>query len=90
MIMSHMIIKWILKNLAWRVNMKKGVVNLSIFQKSGDFRNCSIRFLGSNNIRKEYDYATYDHKMDFEKFCLMRQHEKGRGRFEHFPEKFMS
>ena len=73
---TYMIIKWILKNLAWRVNMKKGVVNLSIFQKSGDFRNLSIRFLGSNNIRKEYDYVTYDHKMDFEKFSLMRQHEK--------------
>ena len=44
--------------------MKKGVVNLSIFQKSGDFRNLSIRFLGSNNIRKEYDYVTYDAPID--------------------------
>ena len=76
MIMSHMIIKWILKNLAWRVNMKKGVVDLSIFQKSEDFRNLSIRFLGSKNIRKEYDYVTYDHQMDFEKLSSVRQHEK--------------
>ena len=65
---------------------KNSVVDLSTFWKSEAFQNHFIRFLGSKNIRKVYDYVTYDYKMDFEIFSLTRQHEKGRGQFEHFPE----
>ena len=60
---------------------KNGVIDSSTFWMSEAFQNPCIRFLGSKNVIKVYDYVAYDYKMDVEKFSVTHQHEKGRGQF---------